>query len=608
MNLLQIKEPGSVNKVNTVNVVGIDLGTTNSLVARVDRGTPVILADQEGQELLPSVVYFPEEGVPIVGQSARAMAKDDADNTISSVKRLMGVAPSTSANSEDTSSSLSSVVRLQTRAGLQTPQEISAWILRAIKARALMAMERLDGAVITVPAYFDDNQRQATRDAARLAGIPVLRLLSEPTAAALAYGIGGDRDGVVAVYDLGGGTFDVSILKLEKDVFQVLATAGDTQLGGDDIDAAICDWIEQQTGTTDNRTHNLERARDIKERLSVEQEITIESSNGNVSISQQQLHLLMQPIIDTTIRLCRQAIADSGIQLTDVNHLVLVGGSTRTPAVIQNLKQAFPEMTIYNSLNPDTTVALGAALQAETLAGSGEERLLLDVLPLSLGIETIGSLVERIIPRNSTIPISKTQEFTTWTDGQTAMLIHVVQGERDKVEDCRSLAHCELRGIPQKAAGSARVEVTFSVDADGLLQVTARETSTGIQTQIDVRPSSGLHESEVQRMLDEAWQQADADKEARSYQQAVVEAQRLIAATESALHKDGDMLTDKEQQGITDLLQQLQQQIAVQADVTEIEKLTKQLTEETDNFAAQRMDKNIAAVLSGTSITNDEDE
>ena len=604
MPLLQISEPGTSGKKSKSRVVGIDLGTTNSLVAWVDNGTPQVAVDRQNRELMPSIVHFPETGDPVVGHEAEAMISQDPDNTFSSVKRLMGI------SSSDPVTKLypqinrdKQVPHLQSRSGVFTPQEISAYIIRALKDRALAALGRIDGAVITVPAYFDDSQRQATKDAARLAGVPLMRLLNEPTAAALAYGLEKKGTAIVAVYDFGGGTFDLSILRLEKGLFQVIATAGDTQLGGDDLDRIICKWVAKQVAAPETDNDLMPLARTIKERLSSEEQFSFEYKGKLVHCVREELNRLMQPIIDKSIEICKQAIRDSGVIEADIQNLVLVGGSTRIPLVSESLAKAFPQIQINNSMNPDTTVALGAALQAESLATGNEGQLLLDVLPLSLGIEIMGSLVERIIPKNTPIPVSIAQEFTTWKEGQTAMLIHVLQGERDKVEDCRSLAKFELSGIPARAAGAVRIRVTFTVDADGILQVTAQELSTGTKTQVEIQPSSGLSESEIQRMLDDAWQQADVDMEARSYQQAVVEANRLIEATEQAIAEDKRFLNADELISIESLLQKIKSvQKSGESDTAGIAQLTAELAAETNDFATRRMDNAIAKALSGRAV------
>ncbi len=621
MALLQIAEPGESAAPHQHRLaVGIDLGTTNSLVATVRNSIPVVIDDAEGRSLLPSIVRYRADGPAEVGYSAQKHQSLDPRNTIVSVKRFMGRAHSDVLHVEsmpydfvDRGDDTPGMLQLRTVAGVKSPVEVSAEILKVLRERAEQYLGGdLVGAVITVPAYFDDAQRQATKDAARLAGLNVLRLLNEPTAAAIAYGLDHAAEGTYAVYDLGGGTFDLSILKLSKGVFEVLATGGDSALGGDDFDHRLFCWIIEQAKLLPLSAHDsrtlMVKAREVKERLSVETEVRANAllSTGevvDVPADSQAFARMTQPLIDKTLAACRKALQDAGLKTTDIDGVVMVGGATRMPHVRKAVGAFFGQTPLTN-IDPDKVVALGAAMQANLLAGNhaaGDDWLLLDVIPLSLGLETMGGLVEKIIPRNATIPVARAQEFTTFRDGQTAMAIHVVQGERELVSDCRSLARFELRGIPPMVAGAARIRVTFTVDADGLLSVAAREMGSGVEAAISVKPSYGLSDDEVARMLQDSFGTADDDMRARALREQQVEAQRLIEATRAAFASDGDLLVADERESIERLLADVSLSMA-KDELEAIRRATEALVAGTDDFAARRMDRSIRAALAGRSV------
>jgi molecular chaperone HscA len=620
MALLQLSEPGQTPDPHVRRIaVGIDLGTTHSLVAAVRHGVAECLPDGQGRMILPSVVRYLDDSRRQIGFDARDAQAEDPENTLSSVKRFMGRRLADIAGHGRLPYRFvdqPGMVAIATRAGLKTPVEVSAEILATLRHRAEDTFnDDLFGAVITVPAYFDDAQRQATKDAAQLAGLNVLRLINEPTAAAVAYGLDNASEGLYAVYDLGGGTFDISLLRLQRGVFEVVATGGDAALGGDDFDHALADWALAQahrsaTTPQDKRTV-LVAARAAKEALTDAPDAVLRCTLSGqplaVPVSRAQFDALTRPLVDRTLAAVRKVLRDAKLRRDEVQGVVLVGGSTRMPAIATAVGELFGRAPLTN-LNPDEVVAVGAAIQANALAGNGQEGpdgelLLLDVIPLSLGLETMGGLVERIIERNTTIPVAKAQDFTTFKDGQTAMAIHVLQGERELVSDCRSLARFELRGIPAMVAGAARIRVTFQVDADGLLSVSARELGSGVAAAVVVKPSYGLADDQIARMLQDGFASAETDMAARSLRESRVEAERMTLATRAALAADGELLTEAERQAIEALLVDLAA-IAAGGDHAATDSAVHRLADGTEAFAAARMNRGIQAALTGRKLND----
>ncbi|MEX3238023.1 Fe-S protein assembly chaperone HscA [Serratia quinivorans] len=613
MALLQISEPGlSAAPHQRRLAAGIDLGTTNSLVATVRSGQAETLADAEGRDLLPSVVHYQADTLR-VGWDARQQAAQDPANTISSVKRMMGRSladvlaryPNLPYQFQASDNGLPMML---TAAGAVNPVGVSADILRALAERAKTALEGdLDGVVITVPAYFDDAQRQGTKDAARLAGLHVLRLLNEPTAAAIAYGLDSGQEGIIAVYDLGGGTFDISILRLSRGVFEVLATGGDSALGGDDFDHLLANWLREQAGVADRSDHGVQRqlldaAIAAKVALSDADSTVVEIAGWQGEVTRAQFDALIATLVKRTLMACRRALKDAGVSAEEVLEVVMVGGSTRVPLVREQVGSFFGR-TPLTSIDPDKVVAIGAAIQADILVGNkpDSDMLLLDVIPLSLGLETMGGLVEKVIPRNTTIPVARAQEFTTFKDGQSAMMIHVLQGERELVQDCRSLARFSLRGLPPLPAGGAHIRVTFQVDADGLLSVTAMEKSTGVEASIQVKPSYGLSDAEIAGMIKDSMANAQSDVGARMLAEQRVEASRVLESLQGALASDAALLSEAESTAIPAAVEALQQ--ATQGtDPAAIEAAIKTLDAQTQDFAARRMDASIRRALAGHSV------
>jgi molecular chaperone HscA len=619
MALLQISEPGQAPDPHQRRIaVGIDLGTTHSLVAAVRHGVPECLPDAMGRVLLPSVVRYLDGQRRQIGHEARAHQAEDALNTVASAKRLMGRRLADLQGAAHLPYDLidqPGMVAVRTRQGLKTAVEVSAEILATLRQRAEDSFDdELFGAVITVPAYFDDAQRQATKDAAQLAGLEVLRLINEPTAAAVAYGLDHGSEGLYAVYDLGGGTFDVSLLRLSQGVFEVVATGGDAALGGDDFDHLLGAWAQQQSGrlavSPQDKGGLQMAARRTREALTDHAHATLhcplDGGDLRIDVTREQLEALTRPLLERTLSALRKVLRDARVQRGDVLGVVMVGGATRMPAVRRAVGDFFGEKghaRVLTDVNPDEVVALGAAIQANALAGNAKDGqlLLLDVIPLSLGIETMGGLVERIVERNTTIPVAKAQEFTTYQDGQTAMAIHVLQGERELVADCRSLARFELRGIPPMAAGAARIRVSFQVDADGLLSVTALETGSKVQAHVVVKPSYGLGDDQVAQMLRDGFSHAQDDMRLRALREARVDADRLLLATQSALDADGELLSDADRRSIGALMQQLRELSGGQ-DHDAINAAAEALAKGTEEFAAARMNRGIRQALAGRSI------
>lgn len=619
MALLQIAEPGQSPLPHQLKrAVGIDLGTTNSLVASMRGGRAKVMADEQGSVMLPSVVNYSNPDSVVVGVNAEALAVDYPADTLASVKRYVGrgrdeVLADARRSHYVLSDCEEGMVSFVTQSGVVSPVQASAAILHKLASRAVETLGGdIHGAVITVPAYFDEAQRQATKDAAVIAGIPVLRLLNEPTAAAVAYGLDAAEEGVIAVYDLGGGTFDISVLRLHRGVFEVLATGGDTRLGGDDFDAIIADWIVQELGTPElsagqyRKLSTLSRA--TKEVLSQQDEVVVELAEvvpgaTQLTLTADRFETLIQPLVKRTLRSCRRALRDAGLDASAVDNIVLVGGSTRMPLIRAAVGDFFSREPLVD-IDPDQVVALGAAIQADILVGNRPEGdlLLLDVLPLSLGIETMGGLVEKIIPRNTTIPVAKAQEFTTYKDGQTALAVHVVQGERELVDDSRSLARFELRGIPPMVAGAARISVTYQVDADGLLNVSAEEESTGVQSSITVKPSFGLSDEEISGMLLDSYSYAADDKFARQLAEQQVAARQLVEGLEIALKADGDALLDQDERAALTEDTNTVNALLDSDDLDALRRAAEALGRASESFAARRMDKSIRQALSGVAL------